>query len=74
MTDVETTRQLGERLRRCCREYGRQTTNRDLLAYLDATLPLLVKGSVACPVCQARRKAKTGAQRRWRAKRAYREA
>jgi len=35
-----------------------------------ATLPLLVKGPVACPVCEARRNAKTGAQRRWRAKRA----
>jgi len=35
-----------------------------------ATLPLLVKGPVACPVCEARRNAKTEAQRRWRAKRA----
>lgn len=67
--DVDTTRQIGQKLRRA-------TANRDLLAYIDATLPLLGKVVVpdepsvnkagACPVCEARRRARTGAQRKWR--------
>lgn len=74
---VDTTElwKLGERLRR-------GNTNRDVLEYIDGTMPLLVGKpvvydekkvdarikSLTCPVCEARRKAKREAQRRWRAK------
>lgn len=74
MHTVETTdlREIATRVRR-------QTANRDVLALCDAVLagahvaraervseaPKPVAG---CPVCEARRMAKTAAQRKWRSK------
>lgn len=59
---------LGEALRR-------QTTNRDVLTYVDHTLAMLrIDGTkknlkIECSICIRRRRVKAEAQRRWRAKR-----
>ena len=65
---VDTTeiRRIGDRLRR-------QTTSKEWLAYLDATMPLLVvklitSDAAVCPACEARRKARAETMRRYRAK------
>jgi hypothetical protein len=61
--DSRELRSLGDRLKR-------QTTNRDVLAYIDGTMPIIgltVSSSdvQTCPVCEARKKAKAAAQRKW---------
>lgn len=63
MSDVDATR-----LRALANAVRRATTNKDIIELCDGVLAM--SGPVNCPVCEARRKAKAAAQKRWRANKA----
>jgi len=61
MVDVDTTA-----LRALAMRVKRATTNREVLELCDGLLA--ISGPRQCPVCLARRQARTLAQRKWRSK------